>query len=78
MSNYCNRLNKEINTKIIEIDKSKSCLNITFAFKKPLKDYNYNYKTNCPYHLSKIIQTFFTSDTEIWHFLFIFSNDQLF
>ena len=76
MDEYCARFNKEITKKIAEMRSKRRCLNIIFTFKKPLQNFSYNYRTKCNIHLTNIIQTFFTSDTEIWHFLFLFSNDQ--
>ena len=75
MSDYCARFNKEFQSFFCSLDKRRRVLNLTFAFQKPLKNFSYNYRAICPYHLSKIIQTFLTVDTEIYHFAFIFSND---
>ena len=75
MTNYCERLNNEHHNKILLIDNTRRIFSLTYALKKPIEDFSYNYKAIYPYQLSKIIQTFSTSDTEIWHFLFIFSNE---
>ena len=77
MSDYCERYNKELIDYILKLDKSKKFFSLIFAFKKPLKDLSYNYTTTWPYQLSKIIPTFFTPDTEIIEYLFIFSNDKM-
>lgn len=76
MSDCCKKLNKEIDKIILDLDKSRYSLSITFAFKKPLKDFSYNFKWKATYDLARIIQTFITSETEIWHFLFLISNNK--
>ena len=76
LSDCCGKLNNEINEYLLEIDKSRKCLNITYAFKKPLKDFSYNFKMKASYDMARIIQTFMTSETEIWHFLFLISKDK--
>jgi hypothetical protein len=72
----CIRLNKEVGSNILKIFTLKRFLIITYAFKKPATDFSYNFKTKPPFNLSKIIQTFVTDDIEVWHFLFIVSNDK--
>ena len=64
----CTKLNKETDKIILDLDNNCNCLNITFAFKKPLKDFSYNFKGKASYDLARIIQTFITSESEIWHF----------
>jgi hypothetical protein len=76
LSDCCKKLNTETNKYILGLDKSRNCLNMTFAFKKPLKDFSYNFKVKQSYDLARIIQTFITSETEIWHFLFLISNNK--
>ena len=76
MDDYRSRFNNEFNTYFHNLDCKKRVYNITYAFQKPLKDFSYNYRTISPYNLIRIIQTFFTKDTEIYHYLFIFSNDK--
>ena len=71
----CIRLNKEVETNILEIPSGRRFLLLTFAFKRPVKDISYFYKVKPPFELSRIIQNFVTNDTEILHFLFIVSND---
>ena len=73
-SNYCKRLNDEHITNILNIDRSRRYFFLTLAFKKPLIEFSYNYRYIYPHSLKEIIQTFFTSDTEILHFIFMFSN----
>ena len=75
MSDYCLILNNEHSNRILQIDNTRKIFLLTYAFKKPIQNFIYNYKSICPYELSKIIQTFSTSDTDIVHFLFIFSNE---
>ena len=76
MIDYCRRFNTDFSNYFLKFDKRRKLLNLTFAFKKPLKNFSYNYRVICPYHLSKIIQTFFTNEAEIYHYCFIFSNDK--
>ncbi len=76
LSDCCKKLNKEIDKIILDLDKSRYSLSITFAFKKRLKDFSYNFKWKATYDLARIIQTFITSETEIWHFLFLISNNK--
>jgi len=76
MSEYLIRLNNDHAKCILRIDKSRKIFSLALAFKKPLKNFVYNYKTNCNYNMKEIIQTFFTKDTEILHLLFIFSNEE--
>lgn len=75
MIEYCERFNIQFQDYCINLDKRRRALNLTFAFQRPLKNFSYNYRAICPYHLTKIIQTFLTFDTEIYHYAFIFSND---
>ena len=72
MNDFCARFNKERNNYILQLDKSRRIFCLTFSFKKPMKDFSYNYKAICPYQMNKIIQTFTTQDIEVLHFLFIF------
>ena len=76
LTDCCVRINEELNNSILEVDRRRRCLNITFAFKKPLKDFSYNFKIKSSFDLSRIIQTFFTPDIEVYHLLFMISNDK--
>ena len=76
LTDCCVRLNKELNKSILEVDRRRRCLNMTFAFKKPLKDFSYNFRMKSSFDLARIIQTFFTADTEVYHLLFMISNDK--
>ena len=76
MLDYCKRFNVEFGNYFMKLDRRRRVFNSTFTFKKPLKDFSYNYGTICPYHFSKGIQTFIINDAEIYHYLFIFSNDK--
>jgi len=76
MVDYCLRFNTEFEKYFHKLDNKRRIYNVTNAFKKPLKNFSYSYRAICPYHLSTIVQTFFTKDTEIYHYAFIFSNDK--
>lgn len=76
MIECCKKLNGGVNKIILELDRRRRCLNTTLAFKKPFKDFSYNFKIKSSYDLVRIIQTFITPEVEIWHFLFIISNDK--
>ena len=76
MKDNCSKYNNELIDYILKLGKVKRCFSLTLAFKKPLKDFTYNYTMTCPYQLSKKIPTFSTSDTEIIEYLFIFSNNK--
>ena len=75
MDNYCKRFNDEFESYFLKLDRKRRVLDLTYAFKKPMKNFSYLYKAISRYHLSKIIQTFITRDAEIYHYSFIFSND---
>ena len=74
MYDNCLRLDNEHSNRILQIDRTRRIFVLTYAFKKPIQNFIYNYKSIFPYQLSKIIQTFSTS-ADIVHFLFIFSNE---
>ena len=76
LQDLCIRFNKEIGTNILEMSSGRRrCLIITYAFKKPAKEFCFNYRTKRGFDVARIIQTLITDDIEIWHFLFIVSND---
>ena len=76
LTDCCKNLNNKIVDNILESDKSRKCLTITFAFKKPVKNFSYNYKLKSTYDMVRIIQTFVSTEIEVWSFLFVVSNDQ--
>ena len=76
LGDCCKNLNNRIVDNILESDKRRRCLNITFAFKKPVKDFSYNYKLKSSYDLTRIIQSFVTTEIEVWSFLFLVSNNK--
>ena len=75
MTDCCKKLNDEVNKTILELDRRRKCLNITFDFKKSFKDFSYNFNIKPSYELS-IIEVFIVTEAEIWHFLFIISKDK--
>jgi hypothetical protein len=76
LDDCCKNLNNKIVDNIFESDKRRRCLIITFAFKKPVKDFSYNYKLKSTYDMVRIIQTFVSTEIEVWSFLFVVSNDK--
>lgn len=76
LTDCCKNLSNKIVDNILESDKRRKCLIIIFAFKKPVKDFSYNYKLKSTYDMARIIQTFVSTEVEVWSFLFVVSNDQ--
>lgn len=72
----CVQFSNNMINNILTMTKTKRCLSLIMPFKKPTKNFSYNYKIKKTYDLSKIIQTFVTTELEVWNFLFIISNDQ--
>lgn len=65
LDDCCNDLNNQIADNILELDKKRKFLHITFAFKKPVKDFSYNYKMKSSYEMTRIIQTLVTTEIEV-------------
>ena len=76
LNNCCKKFSKNMDDYILDLDKRRKCLKIIFAFKKPVKDFSYNYKLKSSYDMVRIIQTFVSTEVEVWSFLFVVSNDQ--
>ena len=78
-SEYSKRLNNEHIQQILKINTSKNIFFLTLSIKKPNINFSFNYRTvynNNTYNINEIIQTFFTTDTEILHLIYVFSNDK--
>lgn len=76
LNECCLSFSNDMIDNILTMTKTKRCLNIIMPFQKPVKNFSYNYKIKKSYDLSKIIQTFVTTEIEVWNFLFIISNDK--
>ena len=76
LTDCCKNLNSKIVNNILQSDQRRRCLVITFAFKKPVKDFSYIYKLKSNYDMARIIQTFVSTEIEVWSFLFVVSNDK--
>ena len=76
LTDFCQNFSDKMDNCILESDKRRKCLKIIFAFKKPVKDFSYNYKLKSNYDMARIIQTFVSTEIEVWSFLFVVSNDQ--
>ena len=76
LNDLCKNFNDKMDNCILESDKRRKCLKIIFAFKKPVKDFSYNYKLKSNYDMARIIQTFVSTEIEVWSFLFVVSNDK--